>query len=52
MDTVGENKGLIKYYQKCGFNFLGLKYLDNTVGLPEHYKEAPVSLFEIELKLL
>jgi GNAT superfamily N-acetyltransferase len=25
LDTVGENMGLIEYYQKCGFDFLGLK---------------------------
>lgn len=49
LDTVGENKGLISYYQKCGFRFLGLTQLTNTEGLPLHYHNAPVSLFEIEL---
>lgn len=47
MDTVGENKGLIKYYQKCGFDFLGLSKLKNTDDLPAHYYNATVSLFEI-----
>ena len=47
MDTVGENKGLITYYQKCGFNFLGLLQLKNTDGLPAHYHNATVSLFQI-----
>ena len=50
LDTVGENQGLIKHYQQCGFNFLGLHKLNNTDGLPAHYKNASVSLFEIELK--
>jgi ribosomal protein S18 acetylase RimI-like enzyme len=50
MDTVGENLGLINYYKKCGFNFLGLSKLKKTTGLPAHYKNAIVSLFEIEVK--
>lgn len=50
MDTVGENKGLINYYQKCGFNFLGLSKLKNTDNLPAHYHNATVSLFQIALK--
>lgn len=49
MDTVGENFGLINYYKKCGFKFLGLSKLEETEGLPGHYTNATVSLFEIEL---
>jgi ribosomal protein S18 acetylase RimI-like enzyme len=49
MDTVGENVGLINYYKKCGFSFLGLSKLENTKGLPAHYTNATVSLFEIKL---
>ncbi|WP_211240558.1 GNAT family N-acetyltransferase [Adhaeribacter aquaticus] len=49
MDTVGENRGLINYYQKCGFEFLGLLKLKNTDGLPAHYNNATVSLFQITL---
>jgi ribosomal protein S18 acetylase RimI-like enzyme len=49
MDTVGNNQGLIAYYKKCGFDFLGLLKLKNTTGLPAHYIDATVSLFEIEL---
>ena len=49
LDTVGENKGLIKHYQSCGFNFLGVFKLANTQGLPQHYHNASVSLFEIFL---
>jgi RimJ/RimL family protein N-acetyltransferase len=51
MDTVGENKGLINYYQKCGFEFLGLKKLKNTAGLPAHYSRDAVSLFQISLDM-
>lgn len=46
MDTVGINRGLITYYQKLGFDFLGTKELDHTDGLPAHYQEAPVCLFQ------
>jgi len=49
MDTVGENKKLISYYKKNGFEFLGLFKLKNTDKLPAHYNNATVSLFELEL---
>ena len=49
MDTVGENSRLIEYYQKCGFHFLGLYQLTNTDGLPAHYQNAEVSIFEIKV---
>ena len=47
LDTVGNNTGLIKHYQHCGFDFLGLFKLENTRGLPAHYDNASVSLFEL-----
>lgn len=50
MDTVGENMGLINYYQKCGFDFLGLLKLKNTANLPAHYHHATVSLFQLTAK--
>lgn len=49
MDTVGENIGLIKYYQKCGFSFLGLSALEDTTRLPDHYQNATVSLTELAI---
>jgi len=49
MDTVGDNPGLINYYTKCGFNFLGLLKLKNTEGLPAHYDNATVSLFQMTI---
>ncbi len=50
MDTCGNNQGLINHYQKCGFNFLGVKQLKNTLNLPSHYHNADVCFFEIEIK--
>ena len=50
MDTVGKNEKLIAHYTRCGFTFLGLFKLNNTTGLPAHYHNATVSLFQIDLK--
>jgi hypothetical protein len=47
--TVGDNSGLINYYTKCGFEFLGLLRLKNTEGLPAHYDNATISLFQITI---
>ncbi|MGB5819324.1 MAG: GNAT family N-acetyltransferase [Saonia sp.] len=49
MDTCGDNKKLIAHYESSGFNFLGMSKLKNTEGLPSHYENADVCLFEIEL---
>jgi len=50
MDTVGNNKKLIEYYQSNGFNFLGMVSLKDANGLPEHYNtKDKVALFEIEI---
>jgi hypothetical protein len=48
MDTVGENLKLIEHYTTCGFDFLGYYQLNNTDGLPQHYHNAVVSLFELK----
>ena len=47
LDTIGENRGLIAHYTACGFDYLGLAKLTDTVGLPAHYHNATVSLFEL-----
>ncbi len=47
LDTVGENYGLIAHYTACGFEYLGLTQLTDTAGLPAHYHDATVSLFEL-----
>jgi hypothetical protein len=49
MDTVGDNSGLINHYTRCGFEFLGLLKLRNTEGLPAHYDNATLSLFQIDV---
>jgi GNAT superfamily N-acetyltransferase len=49
MDTVGLNHGLIGHYEKLGFQFLGTKKLENTYGLPDHYKEGEVCYFQMEI---
>lgn len=50
LDTLGENTKLIKHYKNAGFDFLGMFNLKNTSNLPEHYKLAPVCLFQIDLE--
>ncbi|HRE76837.1 MAG TPA: GNAT family N-acetyltransferase [Flavobacterium sp.] len=49
MDTVDDNPDLINYHTKCGFDFLGLVKLKNTDGLPAHYDNATVSLFQMTI---
>ena len=49
LDTVGRNEKLIAHYTKCGFTFLELRRLKNTDGLPAHYHNADISLFELEV---
>lgn len=49
LDTVGENKKLIAYYEKMGFDFLGMYELSNTEGLPAHYQVLPAALFQIKI---
>ena len=50
MDTVNKNEKLIEHYGNCGFTFLGLSKLTTTDGLPEHYHNATVSLFQLDVK--
>nr|WP_315220091.1 GNAT family N-acetyltransferase [uncultured Flavobacterium sp.] len=49
MDTWGDNESLIEYYQKCGFEFLGIVTPDYS-GLPKHYEGITLSLFEIKVQ--
>ena len=49
MDTVGQNEKLIEHYKNCGFEFLGLSKLTTTDGLPVHYHNATVSLFQFDV---
>jgi len=49
LDTCGENHKLIRHYQDCGFDFLGMKKLKHAKNLPPHYDNADVCYFEIKL---
>ena len=49
LDTCGENHKLIQHYKNCGFDFLGIKRLENALNLPVHYHNADVCYFEITL---
>jgi len=49
LDTLGNNTKLIQHYTSAGFRFLGLFDLKDTRGLPDHYHNKPVCLFEIKL---
>lgn len=49
MDTCGQNDRLINHYKNAGFQFLGMKKLKDSSGLQEHYQNADVCFFEIEL---
>jgi ribosomal protein S18 acetylase RimI-like enzyme len=46
LDTVGDNPGLIEHYTKHGLTYLGAFQLPSTEGLPGHYNDGPVLLFE------
>jgi ribosomal protein S18 acetylase RimI-like enzyme len=46
LDTVGVNPGLIEHYTNHGFTYLGAFQLKSTQGLPGHYNDGPVLLFE------
>ncbi|WP_378188429.1 GNAT family N-acetyltransferase [Aquimarina sp. W85] len=49
LDTLGDNRKLIAHYANAGFDFLGMQDLKDTSSLPNHYKTAPVCLFELEV---
>lgn len=49
MDTTAGNQRLIDYYVKCGFSYLGAKKITDTEGLPDHYHNATMGLFQMEV---
>ena len=49
LDTVGYNQALIRVYTSHGFKVLDPVELEDTTGLPAHYKEDKVYLFEMAL---
>ena len=50
LDTVGYNEALIRVYTSHGFKVLDPVELEDTTGLPAHYKEDKVYLFEMALE--
>ncbi len=49
MDTCGPNSRLIRHYNDNGFSFKGMRQLNVATGLPQHYHNAQVCYFEINL---
>ncbi|WP_412850678.1 GNAT family N-acetyltransferase [Chryseobacterium sp. PMSZPI] len=49
MDTTAGNQRLNDYYMQCGFSCLGAKKMTNTEGLPDHYHNATMVLFQMEV---
>lgn len=49
MDTCGDNQRLIGHYKNAGFEFLGMHRLKSSAGLQEHYQNADVCFFEMEV---
>lgn len=47
LDTLGDNRRLIRHYTEAGFDFLGMFPMQDTAGLPEHYHGKPVCLFQL-----
>lgn len=49
LDTLDKNDRLIAHYKNAGFDFLGMFEMKDTSGLPAHYQEKPVALFQIKI---
>lgn len=49
MDTCGNNRALINHYKRSGFDFLGIKKINDSSDLPSHYHDADVCYFEIRM---
>lgn len=46
IDTWGSNTKLIEYYESAGFTHIGFKDMGDASGLPSHYKNLRLALFE------
>ncbi len=49
MDTWGDNERLVRHYVTCGFRHIGNRQLGVVPGLPSHYDNANLALFENEI---
>ncbi len=46
IDTWGSNRSLIDYYSKSGFKHIGYKQMGEAPGLPAHYRNLRLAIFE------
>lgn len=46
MDTWADNERLLNYYIACGYQHIGNRQIGIVPGLPPHYKNANLALFE------
>jgi hypothetical protein len=46
MDTWADNQRLVSYYVGCGFHYIGDRKLGDVVGLPPHYSNTRLALFQ------
>ena len=49
MDTWADNDKLLAYYTGCGFSHVGSIKIEPNSGLPKHYDNISLNLFEIEV---
>ena len=49
LDTESGNDRINQHYLNCGFTYKGLTKVNWEEGMPLHYKDATLSLFEIKL---
>jgi ribosomal protein S18 acetylase RimI-like enzyme len=47
LDTWGNNTALYDHYIRCGFQFVGIKKVEQPNNLPSHYNGISLGLFEI-----
>lgn len=48
LDTHSGNEKINAYYISCGFTYKGIRAIEWTPDLPEHYKDGSLSLFEMK----
>lgn len=46
MDTWADNQRLVNYYVDCGFHYIGQQQLEDVAGLPSHYCNTRLALFQ------
>ncbi len=47
MDTWADNEKLLAHYTGCGFDHVGIRKITADSGLPKHYDDISLNLFEI-----